>query len=385
MRKLLSLAAVLLVAAKVMAATVHVPGDYPSVYEALGHVVSGDIIKIAEVNYTEPQRWDNLVAGVIVEGSGWWCTILCFEDHVGIEVNQPGCVFRNFQIWGRAVANLVDIYAPGAVFDRMVLRPTASGVYVDVGANPTLSNLVIDGGSNPLSTELLLAEPETQAVIYNCLLMNAHQGIRNNLPHRYMAFWNVTEPYAAGTIPDPTDLPLLTANPLTADYTTIPGAPIIDAGDPDVIDSYDGTVSDIGCGYAQRVCKIGWTPEIDRVPTPGDPTEEVFCPEKQFTLYYQDLKANYPPLNGAATVQKFVVLDVYGGYYFWPDWTTETGWVDRPIFDGYDQSGTILDFTWPQFDGEAHGLAIWAALWNPTDPQPPMISGLQFGYTSECP
>lgn len=380
MKKLFGLAAVLWMAANVVAATVHVPGDYPSVHEAWNHVVSGDTIQIAAGNYVE-LGWENIVAGVTVEGAGWWNTILDIDgpNNVSILADQPDCVFRNFQVWAVWASNLVAIYATGVVFDQMVLRPTASGICFEPDTAPTLTNLVIDGGYTAL-----LFSPDSGETMHNVLIMNTDEGLTDPGAHEYFAFYNVTTPIRGGLPIDPTDLPPLTANPLNADYTTAPNAPIIDAGDPDIIDSYDGTVSDIGCGYAQRVCKIGWTPEIDRVPKPGNPSEEVFCPGKQFTLYYQDLKSLYPPLNGSVTVQKFVVLDVYGGYYFWPSWVTDVNWVDRPIFDGYDQSGTILSFTWPQFDGEAHGLVIWAALWDATDPQPPIISALQFGYTSEC-
>lgn len=396
MKKLFSLAAVLLVSAKVAAATVHVPGDYSSVYEAWDHVVSGDTIKIAAGDHREPEGWGtwdhtgHMVPGVTVEGSGWWNTRVNITSsssmgYVGIIANEANCVFRDFYLWTDSSTHLIDIYAAGVVLDRMVIRPTKSGICVAPEAEAVVSNVAVVGTGTRTNGAFLAETSGAPATITNCLVVDMPYGLKGPFPHSHVAFYDVTTPYENGAIPDPTDLPPLAENPLNADYTTKSLAPIIDAGDPDVIDSYDGTRSDIGPGYAQRVCKLGWTPEIDRVPTLGHPAEEVFCPGKQFTLYYQDLKALYPPLDGSVDVQKFVVLDVYGGYYFWPDWTTETGWVDRPIFDGYDQSGTILDFTWPQFDGEAHGLAIWAALWNPTDPQPPMISGLQFGYTSECP
>jgi hypothetical protein len=68
--------------------------------------------------------------------------------------------------------------------------------------------------------------------------------------------------------------------------------------------------------------------------------------------------------NGGPSVlgDLFIILDVYGEYWFWPSWTQRLDY-DRRYFDGetYEEMA-ILDFTWPAGVGSAAGLRFWSAI-----------------------
>jgi len=71
--------------------------------------------------------------------------------------------------------------------------------------------------------------------------------------------------------------------------------------------------------------------------------------------------------NGGASrlVAQYVVLDVYGSYYFWPGWTTTADHEERYLPENRVGTETILQFTWPAVAGHAAGLRLWAAFLDP--------------------
>lgn len=372
----------------VEAVTINVPDDYSSVYVALQHAVSGDVIKIAPGNYKEPKSWRNMPTDVIIEGSGYWNTIIRIdgsssEGYTSIRA-ESGLVLRDFQVWTTTSSTIVAIYASrnatNVTIDRMVIRAKMRAIYSDPELGTTITNSIIVGSNTIYS--LIDCENGSGFTLYNNLLMNSASGLGNPTTHSHFAFYNVTMPIDGGLPIDPTDL-VLKSNPLNADFTTISGTPLIDGGRPDLADPFDGTRSDIGCGYAQVSCALGWNPDIPRLPTIGNPPEETFYPGKQFTLYFSDRKEAFPPFNGEVDLQKFIILDVYGNYYFYPRWTTELDYLPLTVTDGYEHSGTILDFTWPEFDGTAHGIVFWAGIFNPETGSIGGYSALAFGYETD--
>ncbi|MBN2054560.1 hypothetical protein JW905_06545, partial [bacterium] len=59
-------------------------------------------------------------------------------------------------------------------------------------------------------------------------------------------------------------------------------------------------------------------------------------------------------------LNRYIVLDVYGTYFFWPRWR-QTEDYDRQIYDfGDHRYDTILTFTWPPEAGEADDLFFHA-------------------------
>ncbi len=88
------------------------------------------------------------------------------------------------------------------------------------------------------------------------------------------------------------------------------------------------------------------------------------------------------PLEG---IILFVILDVYGSYFFAPSWTEGSDGID--FFDGIWESGrtdisVIPAFPWPEGTGYGQNLIFWGAL---TDADVTGIYGeidsLAFGWT----
>jgi hypothetical protein len=104
---------------------------------------------------------------------------------------------------------------------------------------------------------------------------------------------------------------------------------------------------------------------------------ETFLPGDRFLLTL--LVAN--PAE-ALEVDLYVILDVYGVYYFFPDWTTELAAERRSLPAGSPPAEeTILDFTWPPSTGQTQGLAFWAALLDPaTGRLVSNVDQVTFGY-----
>jgi peroxiredoxin len=69
---------------------------------------------------------------------------------------------------------------------------------------------------------------------------------------------------------------------------------------------------------------------------------------------------------GAVELDQFVVLDVYGSYWFWPSWGTELD-SERRSFPGGELNEELLSFTWPSGAGSATEIRFWAALLRPAD------------------
>ncbi len=81
----------------------------------------------------------------------------------------------------------------------------------------------------------------------------------------------------------------------------------------------------------------------------------------------------------------FVILEVYGCYWFAPSWTGGTEGIDRYAVDLATGSHTVLpiipDFAWPEGTGSANGLIFYGAV---TDQAVAQILGdldvVMFGY-----
>ncbi|MCD4654229.1 hypothetical protein K8T06_09865 [bacterium] len=69
----------------------------------------------------------------------------------------------------------------------------------------------------------------------------------------------------------------------------------------------------------------------------------------------------YNPGDTLFEIMLFIVLDVYGQYYFCPTWTMDLDSIPIEIISGSSMD-TILDFTWPDVDGHAENLVIWGGL-----------------------
>ncbi len=65
-------------------------------------------------------------------------------------------------------------------------------------------------------------------------------------------------------------------------------------------------------------------------------------------------------------VTEFIALDVYGQFWFWPDWTEDVTFKVRTLEAGAAITGeSVIEFEWPQVQGSARNLKFWAALVDP--------------------
>ncbi len=86
--------------------------------------------------------------------------------------------------------------------------------------------------------------------------------------------------------------------------------------------------------------------------------------------------------HGTMELDEWIILDVYGSYWFWPDWSVEPdcALVELPSYE-YDHQ-TRLQFDWPTENvGAAEGLKFWGAFLHP---QSSILVGefdvVSFGY-----
>ncbi len=80
-------------------------------------------------------------------------------------------------------------------------------------------------------------------------------------------------------------------------------------------------------------------------------------------------------------VHEYILLDVYGSYWFWPSWNQTGDFELRELQAGSVANDVILEFWWPAVSGSAENLKFWAAL---VDPETVTIVGaydmVEFGY-----
>jgi len=148
--------------------------------------------------------------------------------------------------------------------------------------------------------------------------------------------------------PDPTETPVPptltpTASP-TATPTTEPTAPPTESPTPVLTE----------------------TPEPEPSPTPGAVVldlilnSDYFRPNDLFELLYSIV--NPGP---ALEVELYIILDVYGIYFFYPTWTQDLDneLVDLPAYDSTTE--TVLSFTWPAGAGSANDIMFWGGMLEP--------------------
>ncbi len=58
----------------------------------------------------------------------------------------------------------------------------------------------------------------------------------------------------------------------------------------------------------------------------------------------------------------YVMLDVYGEFFFHPSWTSEMEYEIRDLLANWSYEFKLLDFFWPETGGTADGIVFWAIL-----------------------
>lgn len=85
-----------------------------------------------------------------------------------------------------------------------------------------------------------------------------------------------------------------------------------------------------------------------------------------------------------AAVDEYIVLDVYGLYWFWPSWSQSIDNRSQTVLADKREAENLLYFIWPEGAGSASGLMFWGVL---LDPDTMSIVGnydnVTWGYSSE--
>jgi len=108
--------------------------------------------------------------------------------------------------------------------------------------------------------------------------------------------------------------------------------------------------------------------------TPGtvtpEPTADIRCdlilnqtlfrPNDTFLLECRNV--NTGP---SMTVEQYILLDIFGEYWFWPGWTQAVDFRQADLPARSDSSSEILRFVWPDTAGAMSGIRFWAAFLAP--------------------
>jgi photosystem II stability/assembly factor-like uncharacterized protein len=135
-----------------------------------------------------------------------------------------------------------------------------------------------------------------------------------------------------------------------------------------------------GCGFYQGI-DLDLAPPTP-TPIPQDPHVELhlnatfFHPDDHFLL---ELTTTNP--GPAITVHRYVILDVYGQYWFHPSWGQDPDHESPDLGPDSQTTQTILDFTWPQTTSAAEEIRFWAGLLDPaTSRLLGPVDMVSFGY-----
>jgi hypothetical protein len=68
----------------------------------------------------------------------------------------------------------------------------------------------------------------------------------------------------------------------------------------------------------------------------------------------------------AITIDEYIILDVYGSFWFWPEWSESVSFQTRtlPLMGVYNDE-VALTFVWPVTEGSADNLQFWGAMLDP--------------------
>lgn len=129
-------------------------------------------------------------------------------------------------------------------------------------------------------------------------------------------------------------------------------------------DTGDSQFNEFEGWYVDDV-KIEEKPNVTPTPTPysGDPGVDIRLNDDSYYFgmrYLLELDYLNPSLNDV-DADIYVVLDVYGSYWFWPTWSRTAGYADRIMPKQKITTEVILDFIWPSYGGRFEGVLFWAA------------------------
>lgn len=89
--------------------------------------------------------------------------------------------------------------------------------------------------------------------------------------------------------------------------------------------------------------------------------DDMFYEGDQFLLELDYLNSSLADVES----HTYLVLDVYGSYWFWPGWTNDPDYEERTLPMQSITTEEIFDFVWPYYGGNFDDVLIWAAALRP--------------------
>ncbi len=108
------------------------------------------------------------------------------------------------------------------------------------------------------------------------------------------------------------------------------------------------------------------TPTTTPTATPTQPGRhgiELFLNDEMF-YQGEDFHLEMALTNTTAVdipIDVYIVLDVYGSYWFWPSWTPAVDSRPDILEAGKSNRETLLRFEWPPYNGSFDDIVIWGA------------------------
>ncbi|MBN1296476.1 hypothetical protein JXA80_06825, partial [bacterium] len=85
----------------------------------------------------------------------------------------------------------------------------------------------------------------------------------------------------------------------------------------------------------------------------------------------------------AQPVDEYILLDVYGSYWFWPGWSMTPNWAMWTCPAATGGGDVILEFTWPMVDGTVEDLRFWGAFLAGGTTQLIVYDKVTWGYSNK--
>ncbi len=107
-----------------------------------------------------------------------------------------------------------------------------------------------------------------------------------------------------------------------------------------------------------------FTPTETPTPTPGPPSGVNLILNRNFFLPHDPFLLQATLSNAESSIRHvdyYVLLDVYGIYFYYPEWTENPGFESRNLEPGLTEH-MVLEFEWPETDSAAEDIIFWAAL-----------------------
>ena len=162
-------------------------------------------------------------------------------------------------------------------------------------------------------------------------------------------------------------------NNMVAIYTDFNGETIWSKNIGDISDNWSSALcrSQDGnltvAGYTRSTGD--WDVVITKIAVDSDntPAVDIVMPSEQFKPgdpCYINARLWNPELEEVPGLPMFAILDVFGDFYFWPEWTSAVSYRSHDLQPGASEISILPSFPWPANVGTVSGIGVYAALTN---------------------